>query len=130
MTEKPARRPALYGDKWKRMLTGAASSLGVFILTRILAGAVYPLDKYPLPNQLLFLGTPYLAIGILFPAISVLGLAGAYIINAFCWIILGAAISGLVRKPLMAVAAWMGVAALGGGFIFACLILGMMSGSP
>jgi hypothetical protein len=120
----------LRNSQSKRMLAGSAISLAAFILARLVANESFPIGNYPVINQLISMGTPFLGLRILNPGISTFSMAGAYAIDAVCWTIIGAPISGLVRRPLLAIAAWLAVAALGAGLIFACLLWGMMSGSP
>jgi hypothetical protein len=91
---------------------------------------VYPIGSYLFPNQILFMGTPYLALAFLVPGLSSLGIGAAYAINAAFWTVLGAAIALLIRRPLIAVGVWLLVALVGAGLVFVVLILGMMSGSP
>ena len=123
MTYQPTTRP------WSRPLYGAAASLGVFVLARFLGSRVYPIGVNPFANQILFMGTPYLALAFLAPSLS-LGFGAANAINAAFWAGLGAALALLIRRPLIAVGVWLLVTVLGSGLVFVMLILGMMSGSP
>jgi hypothetical protein len=85
---------------------------------------------YPFHNQILFMGTPFLALAFSLPGFSNLSLGAANAVNAAFWATLGATIGLLVRKPLVGVAVWLLVAGVGAGLVFVAFILGMMSGSP
>jgi hypothetical protein len=130
MTRQPGTRPPSFSERWRRPQYGAAASLGLFVLARLLANRVYPIGSYPFANQMLFMGTPFLALSFFVHGISSLGLAAANVINAICWAALGAAIGSLVRRPWIAVAVWLLVASGGAALVFAGLVLGMMSSSP
>ena len=130
MTDQPGTRQQDVSLRRKRALYGAATSLVVFLLARFLASRVYPIGLYPFANQILFMGTPFLALAFLLPGLSSLGLGAANAVNATFWALLGAAIALVIRRPLIAVAVWLLVAGVGSGLVFAGLILGMMSGSP
>ena len=130
MTHETETRQQTRNGKWKRPLLGAAASLVLFIMARLFAEKVYPLGSYPLANQVLFMGTPFLALSFFVHRSSALGLAAANAINAICWALLGAAVGHLVRKPLTALAVWLLVAGAGSALVFAGIIFGMMSGSP
>jgi hypothetical protein len=113
-----------------RPLYGAAASLVVFVLARLLASSVYPIGIYPFHNQILFMGTPFLALALLVPGVSSLGQGAANAINAVSWALLGGAIALLVRRPLFAAGVWLILAAVGAALVFVGVIRGMMSGSP
>jgi len=130
MTDQPSTRQHSLPYGWRRPLYGAAASLAVFFLARLVASSVYPIGIYPFPNQILFMGTPFLALALLVPGVSSLGLGAANAINGVSWALLGGAIALLVRRPLSAVGVWLLVAAIGAALVFAGLILSMMSGSP
>ena len=130
MTHEPETRQPIHSEKWKRPLFGAAASLVLFMIARLFADRVYPMGSYPFANQVLFMGTPFLALSFFVPGISALGLPAANAINAICWGLLGAAVGHLIRKPLIALGVWLLVAGAGGALVFAGIIFGMMSGSP
>ena len=130
MTHEPETRQRTHYEIWKRALSGAAASLLLFIIARLLADRVYPIGSYPIANQVPFMGTPFLALSFFVHGISALGLPAANAINAICWALLGAAVGLLFRKPLTAMVAWVLVACAGSALIFAGIIFGMMSGSP
>jgi hypothetical protein len=130
MTHEPETRQQTRYEKWKRPLFGAAASLVLFIIARLFADRLYPMGSYPLANQVLFMGTPFLALSFFVHGISALGLPAANVINAICWALLGATVGRLVRKPLIAVVVWLLVAGAGSALVFAGIIFGMMSGSP
>jgi len=116
--------------KWRRALYGAAVSLIVFVLARFLAELVFPLDRSPFANLLLFMGTPFLILMSLIPDISSLGLAGANIINGICWALLGAIIGLLIRRTWVAVGVWLLVVVVSMALAFAVLVYSMSSSSP
>lgn len=130
MTHEPETRQQTQYEKWQRPLYGATVSLVLFVIARFFADRVYPLGSYPLANQILFMGTPFLALTFFVQGISALGLPAANAINAICWILLGVAVGLLIRKPLIAVAVWLLVAGAGSALVFAGIVFGMMSGSP
>ena len=130
MTNPPGTRQQNLSRRWSRPLYGAAASLAVFVLARLLANSVYPIGLYPFPNQILFMGTPFLALAFLLPGGSSLGLGAMNAVNAVSWALLGAALGRLVRRPLIAVGIWLAVAGIGSALVFVGLILSMMSGSP
>jgi hypothetical protein len=130
MTESPGTRDEGHSERWKRALYGAAASLALFVVARLIAGSLYPIDSYPLANQLYFMGAPFLGLTFFFRGISFLGLQGANVINAIFWVLLGGAVALLVRRPLAVVAVWLLVVGVGSALVFGGLVLGMMSSSP
>ena len=130
MTNEPKTRQPIRSEKWIRPLVGAAASVVVFTISRLVAGGFYPMGSYPFANQVLFMGTPFLALSFFVHGISALGLPAANAINAICWALLGAAVGLLFRKPLIATVAWVLVACAGSALILAGILFGMMSGSP
>jgi len=130
MTEAPRTSDEGHSEQWRRALYGAAASLAVFVVARMIASRFYPIDSYPLANQLYFMGGPFLALTVFFRGITSLGLQGANVINAVVWVLLGGVIGLLVRRPLLAVAVWLLFLGVGSALVFAGLLLGMMSSSP
>lgn len=114
----------------KRAILGGSASLALFALARLAAGFLCPIGSYPYANLALFLGTPFLLISFVIPGASSLGLAAAMTINAVFWIMLGALLALMIRKPILATAAWLLVAGGLAGTAFALIILGMISSSP
>ena len=130
MTHEPETRQPNHSERWKRPLFGAAASVFVFIIARLVVDGFYPIGSYPFANQVLFMGTPFLGLTFIVHGLSTLGLTAANAINATCWALLGAAVGLLVRKPLTAVVVWLLVASGGAALVFAGIIFAMMSGSP
>jgi hypothetical protein len=130
MTDELDTRRLTPSEKLRRSLYGAAASLALFVFARFLAGKLYPIDSYPLGNQLFFMGAPFLALMFFVRGTPSLGLAAANAINAVCWALLGAAVGWLVRRPLIAAGVWLLFAGVGTALVFAVFVLGMMSSSP
>jgi hypothetical protein len=126
MTDQPSARQQKPSFRWSRALYGGAASLVAFVLARLLASMVYPIGIYPFHNQILFMGTPYLALAFLLPGLPSLAVGAANAVNATFWAVLGAAVALLIRRPLIAVGVWLLVAVVGSGLVFVMLILGMM----
>lgn len=62
--------PPSLSIRWRRPLIGAAISLAVFVLARMLAAIVYPIGMHPFENKIFFLGTPFLALAFSVPGVS------------------------------------------------------------
>lgn len=109
---------------------GAAASLVLFVSARLIAELVYPMGRYPFPNLLFFLGTPYLALTFLSHETSYIGPLAANAISAIFWVMLGVVLARFIRRVWLAVVVWLLVAVVLIAVLYIFIILAMMSGSP